>query len=105
MTKWRYLTVTGAALVLNGTLTAWADTRNASTDGSLNDARITADVIGAIAQYRNLGPPNQIYVDTHDHVVYLSGVVITSLIEENAKDIARQIPGVTRVVSTIGVEE
>jgi osmotically-inducible protein OsmY len=73
--------------------------------GSLDDARITADVVGVIAQHRDLGPPNEIYVDTRDHVVYLSGVGVTSLIEDNAKDIARQVPGVTRVVSTIGVEE
>ena len=105
MTKWRYFAVTSAALILSGTLTAWADTQNSSIVRSLDDVRITADVMGVIAQRRNLGPPNQIYVDTRDHVVYLSGVVISSLIEDNAKDVARQVPGVTRVVSTIGVDE
>ena len=105
MTKWKYFTVTGAALILSGTLTAWADARTSSMVGSLDDARITADVVGVMAQHRDLGPPNEIYVDTRDHVVYLSGVGVTSLIEDNAKDIARQVPGVTRVVSTIGVVE
>ena len=105
MTKWKYFTVTGAALILSGNLTAWADTENYSMVGSPNDARITTDVMKAIAQHRDLGPPNQIYVDTHNDVVYLSGMVITGLIEDNAEDIAREVPGVTRVVSTIGVVE
>src|SRR6516165_10592291 len=103
MIKWKYSTATGAALILSGTLTAWANTPNSSMLGSPNDARITADVTEVIAQHRDLGPPNQIYVDTHDDVVYLSGTVITGLIEDNAEEIARQVPGVTRVVSTIGV--
>ena len=105
MTRWKYFTATGAALILGGTLTAWADARNSSMVGSPNDARITADVMEVIAQHPDLGPPNQIYVDTHDNVVYLSGTVLTGLIEDNAEEIARQVPGVTRVVSTIGVEE
>lgn len=105
MTKWKYFTLTGAALILGGTLTAWANTTNSSMVGSPNDARITADVAGVIAQHRDLGPPNQIYVDTQDDVVYLSGTVITGLIEDNAEEIARQVPGVARVVSTIGVVE
>ena len=95
----------GAALILSGPLIAWAHGLNSSIVGNLDDARITADVMGVIAQHRDLGPPNQIYVDTREHVVYLSGVVITSLIADNAEDIARQIPGVTRVVSTMGVDE
>ena len=105
MIKWKYSTATGAALILSGTLTAWADARTSSMVGSLDDARITADVVGVMAQHRDLGPPNEIYVDTHDDVVYLSGTVITGLIEDNAEEIARQVPGVTRVVSTIAVEE
>ena len=105
MTKCKYFSLTSAALILSGTLSAWADARSSSVVGSPDDARITADVMEVIAEHRNLGAPNQIYVDTRDHVVYLSGVGVTSLIEDNAKDIARQVPGVTRVVSTIAVEE
>lgn len=106
MTKWRYFNVTGgAALIVSGTLTAWADNLSSSIAGGLDDGRVTADVMGAIAQHRDLGPPNQIYVDTRDHVVYLSGIALTSLVEDNAKDVARHVPGVIRVVSTIGVEE
>jgi hypothetical protein len=29
--------------------------------------------MGVIAQHRDLGLPNGVYVDTHDHVVHLSG--------------------------------
>ena len=104
MTKWNYFMVTGAALILNGTLTAWADTRNSSIVGDLDDARITADVRGVIAQHRDLGPPNEIHIDTRDHVVYLSGWSTTGGAEDNAVDIARRVAGVTRVVNTIRLD-
>jgi hypothetical protein len=105
MTKWKYLRLTGAALILSGTLSAWAADRNSAKVPNLDDGRITTDVKAAIAQHRDLGAPNQIYVDTRDHVVFLSGVVYNSLSGDNAIEIARQVPGVTRVVSTIGVDK
>src|SRR6516165_3270395 len=103
MIKWKYSTATGAALFLSGTLTAWANTPNSSMLGSPSDARITADVMEVIAQHRDLGAPNQIYVNTHGDVVYQSGRVIPGLIEDNGEKLARKVPGVTRVVTTIGV--
>jgi osmotically-inducible protein OsmY len=70
-----------------------------------NDARITAEVRGAIAQHPDLGAPNQIYVATHHEVVYLSGIAVTGLMADNAQDVARHVPGVARVISNIGVEQ
>ena len=105
MTKWKYLRLTGAALILTGTLSAWAADRNSAKVPNPDDGRITTDVKAAIAQRRDLGAPNQIYIDTRDHVVFLSGVVNNSLSGDNAIEIARQVPGVTRVVSTIGVDK
>ena len=105
MTKWKYLRLMGAALTLSGALSAWAADRNSAKVPNLDDGRITTDVKAAIAQHRDLGAPNQIYVDTRDHVVFLSGLVSNSLSGDNAIEIARQVPGVTRVVSTIGVDE
>ena len=104
MVKWKYVPVTGAALILSGTF-AWADSRDASVVGSPEDGRITADVVRTIAEHRELAPPNEIYINTHDQVVYLSGIAISSLSKDEAEDVARQVPGVTRVVSTIGVDE
>jgi osmotically-inducible protein OsmY len=49
--------------------------------------------------------PDQLYVNTVDHVVYLSGTVETGLHRVTAESLAREAPGVTRVVDNIGVEK
>jgi hypothetical protein len=45
----------------------------------------------------------QIYVQTRDHVVCLSGIVSTGLMSEAAAAAARGAPGVTRVENSIAV--
>jgi osmotically-inducible protein OsmY len=104
MTKWKF-NVIGAALILSGTFTAWAAAHNPSNIGSPDDGQINAEVREAITQHRDLGAPNQIYVQTRDHVVFLSGWVDNSLSADNAIEIAGKVPGVTRVVSTIAVDK
>jgi|SRR5215469_8368034 len=98
MTKWKQIAVTAVALAT--TLSALSVDAIAGTP---DDTKITADVLGAMAQHRDLGPPNQIYVTTHNHVVYLSGTAYNRLSVDNAIAIARAVPGVTRVVCTVGV--
>ena len=105
MSQWKFFSVMGGVLILGGALSSGAIARNSSNVGGPGDAEITADVQGAIAQHRELGAPNQIYVDTRDHVVYLSGTVYNFLIRDDANEAARSVPGVDRVVSTIWVEE
>lgn len=73
-------------------------------DGAGEDSRIAADVQTLIQQRPDLGPPNLIQVDVRDHVVYLSGSANTELTVENAEALAHRPPGVTRVVSSIGVD-
>jgi osmotically-inducible protein OsmY len=90
MTKWRF-NVIGAALILSGTFTAWASAHNPSNVGSPDDGRINAEVREAITQHRDLGAPNQIYVQTRDHVVFLSGWVYNSLSADNAIEIAGKV--------------
>jgi osmotically-inducible protein OsmY len=79
--------------------------RPATSGAGREDATLTADVKAVIAQHPDLGPPNLIYVDTRDRVVYLSGSVNTELTRTDAEALARQAPGVTRVVTTIAVDE
>jgi osmotically-inducible protein OsmY len=79
--------------------------RQTTTGAGQEDATLTADVKAAIAQHPGLGPPNLIYVDARDRVVYLSGSVNTELTRTDAEALARQVPGVTRVVTTIAVDE
>jgi osmotically-inducible protein OsmY len=104
MSKWKVLSVVGGALILGGAFSSGAVARNSSNIGGLDDVRITTDVRGVIAQYQELAP-NQIHVDTRDHVVYLSGMVYSALIGDDATETARRVPGVNRVVSTMWVQE
>ena len=101
MSMSRVFLVTSPILILGVILSACADDRGSSMSTSAQDANTTAAVQSAIAQHRDLGPPNQIEVATRDNVVYLSGIVDSGLV--NAKDVARQVDGVTRVVSNISV--
>ena len=93
------------AIVMVAPLLGCALEKQAATGARQEDARIAANVQGAIAQHPDLGPPNLIYVDVRDHVVYLSGLVNTELTVANAEALARQVPGVARVVDSIGVED
>jgi osmotically-inducible protein OsmY len=42
-------------------------------------------------------------VQTLDHVVYLSGVVDTDLERQMAESVAREAPGVAKVINSIGL--
>jgi osmotically-inducible protein OsmY len=103
MLKAKYLSAVTSLLALTGTLSAYAAEGVIVYPGK--DARITAEVRGAIAQHPGLGAPNQIYVATHHQVVYLSGIAVTALVADNAEDVARHVPGVSRVISNVSVDE
>ena len=72
-------------------------------EGCLGDAKITADVQAMINQHTDVGPPNSVHVQTLDHVVYLSGEVSEGNMRATAEAVAKQSPGVTRVVDNIFV--
>jgi len=93
------LAVAAATLVLG-----CAAERNSEIVGSADDANITAKVKAALSQHPDLGPPNAIYVETRHHVVYLSGLVDNGLVTADAIELARQVPGVAKVESTVAVE-
>jgi osmotically-inducible protein OsmY len=52
-----------------------------------------------------LSPPEEIEVQTRNHVVYLSGIVDSGVEVENAESVARQTEGVSDVVNSIAVGE
>jgi len=72
--------------------------------GCPEDAKITAEVHALLSQHPELGPPNQVYVQTLDRVVYLSGEVATELQRDTADSLALQAAGARRVNDIIGVE-
>jgi osmotically-inducible protein OsmY len=91
------------SLIVTGILSACATGGKCATDGCAGDARTTANVKALIDQHPDLGPPNQIYVQTLHHVVYLSGEVSQGKMGRSAAAIAMQVPGVARVENNIGV--
>jgi osmotically-inducible protein OsmY len=90
-----------SAVILTGSLCACAVYEKCGLTGCPGDARITADIEARFSQYPALQPPNLIYVQTLDHVVYLTGQVNTDPERALAKEVAVQVPGVARVVNSI----
>jgi osmotically-inducible protein OsmY len=73
--------------------------------GCSSDAKITTNVQTLFNQHPELGPPNLISVRTLDNVVYLSGEVSAREFATSAEAVAREAPGVTRVVNSISVSK
>jgi osmotically-inducible protein OsmY len=92
-----------SAVILTGSLCACAVYEKCGLTGCPGDARITADIEARFNQYPALQPPNLIYVQTLDHVVYLTGQVNTDPERALAKEVAVQVPGVARVVNSINL--
>jgi osmotically-inducible protein OsmY len=101
MAKSKYFGVMSCAVVLSGSLSGCALERAFADDPE--DQQISANVNALIRQHPELEPT--LYVSTHNHVVYLSGLVASGLETDEAEAVARQVPGVARVVNTIAVEQ
>jgi osmotically-inducible protein OsmY len=89
--------------VLSGSLCACRIYEKCGISGCPGDAKITADVEALFHQYPELEPPNLVYVQTLDHVVYLTGQVDTQTQRVTANSIALRVPGVKRVVNSINL--
>lgn len=106
MGKSKYFRVTSCTVLLAGLLAGCATPESkVRQDASAEDAKITAKVTALLERHPDLSEPNTIDVTTHDHVVYLSGLVDTELQIEEAEGIARQVPGVVRVENAIAVDQ
>jgi osmotically-inducible protein OsmY len=93
-------------VLLTGALAACAghnEVRKCGLQGCPTDAHITAEVKAQFDQHTELKPPNLLYVQTLNGVVYLSGQVATPLQRETAVQVARQVPDVSRVVDNIAL--
>lgn len=89
-------------VILMSALAGCATYGKYGTDSS-DDAKVTANVQAAIEQNRALGPPDSVQVQTIDHTVYLHGMVSEGLQSREAEEIAKQTPGVARVVNLLAV--
>jgi osmotically-inducible protein OsmY len=97
MSKLKPLYSLTSVLIVAGSLYGCATTSGAG------DEKITANVKTLIDQHPDLGPPGAIQVETQDHVVYLNGLVGDGLERETAESVAREAPGVTKVVDSVAV--
>jgi osmotically-inducible protein OsmY len=103
MTRPTHLYTLALALVLTGTLPGCAAYKKCGFGGCPGDAEITAQVRALFDQHPALKPPNQLDVQTLDHVVYLNGVVDTDLERQMAESVAHEAKGVAKVVNSIGL--
>jgi osmotically-inducible protein OsmY len=91
------------AILLIGALSGCATYRKCGFRGCPGDAEVTAEVRALFDQHPALEPPNILHVQTLNHVVYLTGLVDTDLERQVAESVAREAPGVTKVVNSIGI--
>ncbi len=92
-----------AALILLSGLVGCAATRNCVSDACAGDAKIIAAVEARFDRHPELEPPNTIDVQTINHVVYGHGLVDTTLEFSIAESVARDTPGVARVVDMLAI--
>jgi osmotically-inducible protein OsmY len=93
----------GIALILTGALSGCAvfnTYEKCGIYGCPGDAKITADIETQFSRRLDL-EPNAITVQTLDHVVYLYGLVSSSLEIYTAESIVRKDPDVTGVVNSM----
>ena len=72
--------------------------------GCAGDKELTAAVESAFKDHADLQPPNMIKIQTINHTVYLYGIVSTDLQRQMAESVAQGVPGVTKVVNSISVD-
>jgi osmotically-inducible protein OsmY len=92
-----------AILALSGMLGACAAYEKCGFKGCPGDAEIAAHVSAAFTHHPELQPPNLIDVQAIDGVVYLYGLVDTDYQLQMAEVVAHQVPGVTKVINSIGL--
>ncbi len=97
------LLLVAAAAILSGSLCACRVYEKCGITGFPGDAKITADVEALLRKYPELEPPNLIYVQTLDRVVYLTGQVDTDAQRVTANSVTLRVPGVKRVVNSINL--
>ena len=103
MKKLKPFYVLATIFMLPGLLPGCAAETKCEAGGCTDDAKITANVQARINQHSDVGPPDSVQVRTRDHVVYLSGEVSQGLMKQTAEDVARQTPGVTKVINDIAI--
>ena len=90
-------------LILAGALSSCATFDKCGFAGCAGDAQITANVQAQLDKHPELGAPDQVYVQTLNHVVYLNGEVSSGRQSQVAESVAMKVKGVGRVDNSIGI--
>ena len=90
-------------LLLLSACTGYHAYRKCGRVGCPGDAAITAHAYGRLGQHPALGPPNQVYVQTSDRVVFLTGLVATDLQRSTAEAVVGEDPEVRKIINNIAV--
>jgi osmotically-inducible protein OsmY len=90
------------ALCLSG-CTGYQAYHKCGWHGCPGDEAISTQVRALLEQHPALGPPNLVYVQTSDGVVFLSGQVATELQRATAESVAREASGVREVINSIAL--
>ena len=96
----RQVLLASALALMLAALGGCAAYQKCGVDGCEGDAKISSDVKTQFGREPTLV---MVKVQTVDHVVYLYGVVDTDLQRQTAESLAAGVPGVTRVVNSIGI--
>jgi osmotically-inducible protein OsmY len=93
-----------AARELTSGCAAFNEYRACGYAGCRDDAKITAEVDTLLSKQRNLREADdQVYVQTIDGIVHLTGHVTTDMQRDKADLLAREAPGASRVADTMTV--
>ncbi|HSY96967.1 MAG TPA: BON domain-containing protein [Steroidobacteraceae bacterium] len=103
MSRRLQLSAVALGVVVSGALAGCAVYEKCGVSGCPGDAEITAQVQALFVKHPELEPPNLLQVQTLNHVVYLTGVVDTDYEQQMAEVVAREVPGVTNVINSIGL--
>ncbi len=101
--SWRVLALVPALATLAG-CAGYDAYRKCGWHGCAGDAQITHAVQSLLRAHPALGPPNQLYVQTSDGVVFLSGQVATEYQREEAASLARTAPEVRQVINSVALD-
>src|SRR5580698_10934135 len=91
-----------SAIALIAALSGCAGYSKCDSAACASDTQIKSQIERQFAQDPEI-EPNAITVQTIDHKVYLYGEVASSLEIDKAKSLAKNVPGVTEVVSSVAV--
>jgi osmotically-inducible protein OsmY len=87
--------------MVGGLLPTYVIAKDCAAEVCTADETITSQVLASFQQHPELAVPNALRVQTRGQVVYLHGHVSSGTQRDEAISLAKQVPNVKRVVSSI----